>query len=204
MSKSKKLNLKNITLIAIGSTKIEETIKAINICQKSCDFGDIIFFSDQLNQYQYKIDPMQSIKDYDKFVVFDLPKIDFKTDFVLTIHWDGFIVNPNAWTQDFLHYDYIGAPWPWINNTVGNGGFCLKSRKFLQIQGDIVTPEILLKDPDDLFLSHRLRNEFIAHGCLYGDVMGYRFSTEYGGYFNHNSFGFHDFNPNPQFKPLLA
>lgn len=204
MSKSKKLNLKNITLIAIGSTKIEETIKAINICQKSCSFGDIIFFSDQFNPYQSKIDAMMSIKDYDKFVVFDLPKIDFNTDFILTIHWDGFIVNPNAWTSDFLQYDYIGAPWPWLNNTVGNGGFCLKSRKFLQVQNDIVTPEVTLKDPDDLFLAYRLRNEFTTHGCIYGDTVGYRFSTEYGGYYNHNSFGFHDFRPNPQFKPLLA
>jgi hypothetical protein len=199
----RKLHLKNITLIAIGSTRIEETLSAIEICKKTCIFKDIIFFSDKSNPYQQKVLPMQSIKDYDRFVVFDLPKMATDTDFILTIHWDGFIVNPNAWTEEFLTYDYIGAPWPWINNIVGNGGFCLKSKRFLQAQQQIVESISDLKDPDDLFLSFRTRQQFINLGCIYGDKIGYRFSTEYGGYFNHNSFGFHDFRPNPQFKPLL-
>ena len=25
---------------------------------------------------------------------------------------DGHIVNPHLWTNEFLKYDYIGAPWP--------------------------------------------------------------------------------------------
>ena len=31
------------------------------------------------------------------------------TDFVLTIQHDGFILNPDAWRDDFFDYDYIGA-----------------------------------------------------------------------------------------------
>ena len=50
-------------------------------------------------------------------------------DFNLIIHSDGFAVNSEAWTDEFLDYDYIGAVWPWQNNLVGNGGFCLRSRK---------------------------------------------------------------------------
>jgi len=28
------------------------------------------------------------------------------------VHADGFVVNPSAWRDEFLDYDYIGAPWP--------------------------------------------------------------------------------------------
>lgn len=201
---SKTISLKNICLVAIGSTKIDETLSAIDICKKNCIFKDIIFFSDKSNPYQYPISPMNSIKDYDKFVVFNLPNINISADFILTIHWDGFIVNPKAWTNKFLKYDYIGAPWPWIQNYVGNGGFCLKSRRFLQAQQEIIKNIDILNDPDDLFLSFKMRPEFLKRKCVYGDSVGYQFSTEYGGYFNHNSFGFHDFRPNPQFKPLIS
>jgi hypothetical protein len=201
--KSTSTPLNNITLIAIGSTKLEETIAAINICKKYFKFKDIIYFSDKQNPYQYKIAPMLSIKDYDRFVVFDLPNIKFNTDFILTIHWDGFIVNPKAWTSKFLKYDYIGAPWPWLDNRVGNGGFCLKSKKFLDSQAILVSNTSKLEDPDDIYLSIKLRDQFIKLGCKYGDKIGYAFATEYGGYYQHHSFGFHDLKLNPQFKPLI-
>jgi hypothetical protein len=203
---STKIDLSNTSLIAIGSTKIDETLKAIDICKTYCNFKEIIYFSDQSNPYQYKINSMTSIKDYDKFVVFDLPNINFDTDFILTIHWDGFIVNPNAWTNNFFQYDYIGAPWPHIHNIVGNGGFCLKSKKFLEAQKYLIKHLNIksLNDPDDFFLCYRLRKYFLDLNCKYGDDIGYCFSTEHGGYHYHNSFGFHDFRPNPSFKTLIG
>ena len=71
---------------------------------------------------------------------------------MLVIQDDGHIVNPSLWDEEFLKYDYIGLPWPfedsWIEkqlkeqrpiirkvypkNRVGNGGFSLRSRKFLE------------------------------------------------------------------------
>ena len=30
----------------------------------------------------------------------------------MLIHDDGFVVNPDSWQDDFLNYDYIGAPYP--------------------------------------------------------------------------------------------
>ena len=35
---------------------------------------------------------------------------------MLLIHADGFVVNSDSWTKDFLNYDYIGAPWPVPND----------------------------------------------------------------------------------------
>jgi hypothetical protein len=54
------------------------------------------------------------------------------SEFVLIFQQDGFIVNPELWSEDFLQYDYIGAPWPHMGPLhVGNGGFCLRSKKLL-------------------------------------------------------------------------
>ena len=67
---------------------------------------------------------------------------DVKTDFALTIHHDGYVINPEAWRDDWLQYDFIGAPWPASSHPchpgksdlpgrVGNDGFSLRSRAFM-------------------------------------------------------------------------
>jgi len=198
------LRLDNITLIAISSSKIELTNKAIDICLKECQFQNVLFFSDVKNEYHVPIEKLNSIKDYDKFVLKDLPGYLLKqeSDFFLTIHWDGFIVNPNAWSEIFLTYDYIGAPWPHFKYLCGNGGFCLKSRKFLYTQQLI--NNISTNKPDDVTLCIDYRNHFLQHKCVYPDAnMAFKFSTECCNYWKFNSFGFHDFKYNPQFKELI-
>lgn len=39
-----------------------------------------------------------------------------ETDYVLIVQYDGFILNPKAWMDEFLEYDYIGAPWWYTDN----------------------------------------------------------------------------------------
>ena len=197
------IDLKNITLVAIGSTKIEYTLKAIDICKKYANFYDIKYLTDVDTEHTVKINKLNSIKDYDYFVVKQLPKY-IDSDYVLTVHWDGFIVNPDSWTDKFFEYDYIGAPWPWMNSICGNGGFCLKSQKFLYAQQNIFFNMPEIKEPDDLTLCLYFKQDFLAMGCQYAPPdIAYKFSTEHGGYNNYNSFGFHDFRPNPQFKHLI-
>ena len=54
---------------------------------------------------------------------------------------DGYILDGSLWTEKFLKYDYVGAPWApnthFTKNSgteirVGNGGFSLRSRKLLR------------------------------------------------------------------------
>jgi len=56
------------------------------------------------------------------------------TDHALIIQNDGYAVNGSAWTDEFLEYDYIGAPWMHHpeHQRVGNGGFSLRSRRLFQ------------------------------------------------------------------------
>jgi hypothetical protein len=65
-------------------------------------------------------------EDYSHITLKMCPKICVE-EHNLIIHPDGFAVNREAWTDEFLEYDYIGACWG--DGTVGNGGFCLRSRK---------------------------------------------------------------------------
>lgn len=200
------LDLSNISLVAVGSTKIDETLAALDICSSNVIFKDITFYTDaEIKHQKYNIvniPKMNSIRDYDRFIICELP---FRTnaEFCLTIHWDGFIVNTKAWDPIFLKYDYIGAPWPWYKNICGNGGFCLKSRKFLENQKQLIS-KIQVNQPDDVILCVTYRNHFLLNDCKFAPPsIAYKFSTEYGDYSAHNSFGFHDFKYHPIFKELI-
>lgn len=78
-----------------------------------------------------KVHPMDA-REYNRFMLQDLHKY-VDTPHVLTFQTDGFILNPQLWDDDFLNYDYIGAPWADPQPLrVGNGGFSLRSQKMLK------------------------------------------------------------------------
>ena len=66
-------------------------------------------------------------------------------DHALYVQYDGFAVNPEAWTDEFLEYDYIGAIWA-DNNRVGNGGFSLRSRKLHEALAKMYVPEYFMNN----------------------------------------------------------
>jgi uncharacterized protein DUF5672 len=80
----------------------------------------------RLVQLSHPID----IQSYARFQVRKMHQV-IETDFILNIQADGFVTNASKWTDDFLKYDYIGAPWkkPQGQNgaRVGNSGFSLRS-----------------------------------------------------------------------------
>src|SRR5262249_57014048 len=71
----------------------------------------------------------KSVIAYQRALWYELPQW-LRTDHFLLIQWDGHPVNADAWTDEFLAYDYIGAPWQWYSpeTRVGNGGFSLPSQ----------------------------------------------------------------------------
>lgn len=203
----------NVILVALGSTKITETIKAIKHCQKLVSFYDTIYLTDStiddVKIRYIKTRNIPSIQDYQKFVVNESPEIilssisDSFNGHFLCINWDGFIVNPDAWTNEFLNYDYIGAPWPWFNHMVGNGGFCLKSVLFLKSQQEICK-NYTINHNEDVELCIVLRKYFELKRCKYAPTnISYKFSTEVGDMDCNKSFGFHDFKYHPNYKYII-
>ena len=153
------INIKKlpIDLISINCVNPIESLKALNYCNNLFSFNNTILFSNQNFQTdinQVNISSLNSIKEYNNFVL-SLNRY-IESDFVLIIQDDGHIVNPKMWLDEYLEYDYIGAPWPnsrkWKSrfkkkynkqtadqitknidkNQVGNGGFSLRSKKFLE------------------------------------------------------------------------
>ena len=111
------LELKNITLIALTSIKLDKTIKALLYSCKGIEFGAVKLVShvkpDNLpDSIQHEFCPkMSNIDEWNYAAIYELPK-HVDTEFCILIHDDGFIVNPESWRDEFLEYDYIGAPWP--------------------------------------------------------------------------------------------
>ena len=209
-----KLNLKNVTLVCVASDYkkpyVNMSVKAIEICQNFADFGAVKFFTDMpidTDLFEvHRILPITSIQEYNKFMLMKLPYV-IDTDYCLVIQYDGFIVNPYAWTDDFLKYDYIGA-----NGFLRfgrympvNGGFSLRSRKFLHAQKMIISNLELdnFEVNEDLLLVDYLRHYFESMGIKFAtNEIADKFSTENGNYDDNKSFGFHDFHFNLPYKIL--
>ena len=144
-----KRKLETVTLLGIDCVDLDRLVLAMNICQQEFEFAEVKILTsiDSKRSDVVKIEPIKSIGEYSKFVISELDKY-VDTEHVLIVQYDGFILNPEAWSAEFLQYDYIGAPWlvaDWaVENfdfpakllgqfVVGNGGFSLRSKKILKL-----------------------------------------------------------------------
>jgi len=205
-----KINLPNITLVAVACVRVQETVKAIEKSCSSINFGSVklitheeigskLFETIQIHKLDYE--------QYNRFVVYELHKY-IDTVFALIIQDDGFVTGPNQWRDEFLEYDYIGAPWPLPIDTfsyrdpfgnlirVGNGGFSLRSKKLLSLPTKLNLEwksYFGFFNEDGFFTCHN-RHLFEKEGCVFAPI-------EVAKYFSHESpipetygitpFGFH-------------
>lgn len=165
-----KIELKNVTLLGIDCVDVERLRLAINICQNDFEFYEVKILTslDVANKENViKIKSINSTEEYSNFVINDLWQY-VNTSHVLLVQYDGFILNPEAWTDEYLDYDYIGAPWlvaDWsVTNfsfpqelvgkfVVGNGGFSLRSKKILTLTSQLSKTEKITKlHPEDVSL----------------------------------------------------
>ena len=146
------LNLKNITLVAMSSIDIDKTIKALEYSAKDINFHDIKLITDvPISHDNIKvcyIDKISSIDQWNYNIFFNLTNY-IDSEYAILIHDDGFIINAESWRQEFLEYDYIGAPWAYCNNCfiaksgehirVGNS-VSLRSKKLMDIPNRLKIP----------------------------------------------------------------
>lgn len=174
------IELKNITLICVdGRMSPKENLdsfKSLLYSSKDINFGEIKLIScinhpisNDKNIEFIKIPPM-SISEYNNFIIKKL--YDYvDTEYVIIVQNDGFILNYHLWVDDFLNYDYIGSPW--INHEhynrirVGNGGFSLRSKKFLEI-GKNKCPFSGFNEDHLVCITYR--NIFLENGIKYAPV----------------------------------
>jgi len=175
----KKIDLNNITLIGADCVDVTRLERVAMICESFARFGAVkILSSQEGKRYPVKkIRHLGSIGEYSRFMIRELyPHV--KTEFALVIQHDGFILNPEAWTEEFLHFDYIGAPW-WYSDgrNVGNGGFSLRSRKLLKILA--TDPHIRKFSPEDHHICRTYRKYLESKGIKFApEYLAARFSVE--------------------------
>ena len=130
---------------------------------------------------------------YSAFCLHHLYKY-FNTSHCLIVQHDGWIVNSDAWRDEWLEYDYVGCQTVWTEpgeeGKGGNGGFSLRSRKLMELAS------LTAHDPhpEDMVLSclppRGIRNELEAAGCKFAPAKVQKiFGLErqpYSGQFGHH------------------
>lgn len=149
------INLPDVTLAAISSIRIEETIQALEKSSENIKFGDVKFITHQIPNYlSDKIEYnycsyINNIMAFNHLAFSNLGQY-VQTKYLLLIQYHGFVINPGSWTDEFLQFDWGGAPWPIVNGAymandgsrsrVGNGGFSLRSKKLLDLPNKLGLP----------------------------------------------------------------
>ena len=190
MKKDKKLKLPQVTLVAITSVHLYETVRALKYSMRDIEFGEVVLLSHDKPFYLPKeitfkqIDKLCNVDEYSYFCVYRLADY-VTTEYALTVQHDGFVVNPSSWMDEFLEYDYVGSPWPLPKDElrfrdeegnivrVGNGGVSLRSRKLMEYPKKVNLPWEKTASGDyneDCFLCCKYRKRMEVDGIKYAPL----------------------------------
>jgi hypothetical protein len=193
------IQLPNVTLIGVDCADINRLIRSADVSTRDIQFGAVKLLSSIASNDPrvVKCRPIKSKAEYSKFMMKELSD-HVHTDYALVIQYDGHVINWQAWDDEFLKYDYIGATW-WFKDgmNVGNGGFSLRSKKLMEALKD---PRFVHTHPEDMHIARTYRAQLEEMGCVFApDEVANRFSIEaystpapankYAG-----QFGFHGYN----------
>ena len=217
-----------MTLICVSGIKIEDALFALKTCADQIAFAAVKLIGvsepstlpEGIAFEKAENSQLDSIDEYSHYVLYDLWR-HVETDHCLVVQADGYILNPDSWTDEFLDYDYIGAPW-FISDSayidpfgkhqqVGNGGFSLRSKKLLttpsrvDIPWDVNASDFykhmgagLLSEDGNICVHNR--HLFEADGCRFAPLeVACKFSIEnrLREHRGTKSFGFHKHFPSP-------
>ena len=132
------------------------------------------------------IDKFNNMDEYNFFMIKRYNDY-IETEFMINIHNDGFVINPEVWSDEFLDYDYIGALWTIVSpdtihgvnqsNRVGNGGFSLRSKKFMTIAQKHCP--FIQGMPEDVICCRINREIFLSNGVKFApDNIAAKFAVE--------------------------
>lgn len=204
-----KKRLTNVTLMGIDCLDADRVAKALDISSQAIDFAEVKLLTSlpTADPRKVEIPRIDSIEAFSEFCIRDLHKY-VDTEYVLLVQYDGFILNPGSWEDDFLNYDYIGAPWlvaEWSlrdfdfpesllgQRVVGNGGFSLRSKRFLETSARLADDGAFGKcHPEDVVLCVWDRAAVEAAGIRFAPPeTAARFSIEGDDDAYDKQFGFH-------------
>ena len=192
-----KIDLPEVTLIAVSSIRIHETILALQRSYRDINFAEVKLITHEKpinlpSDIKYEqCNPINNILDYNNLVFSGLyPYV--KTSHCLLIQYDGWVIHPQMWNKYWLQFDFIGAPWVWKEKDylsvdgkehirVGNGGVSIRSHKLLSLPKQYNIPLVCDRgywnEDGNICVYHRDR--FLQLGIKFAPVeIAARFSHE--------------------------
>lgn len=192
----------DITYVVIDTLNHTLSAQALERSHERFPLKNALIFSDKADHWNgreiLKIPEIKSTKDYNSVVFFELPK-QLKTDFALFIQYDGFVLSGDLFSEQYLNWDYIGAPWPHYSDfTVGNGGFSLRSKKLVNSIQKYLLPNDL-HSAEDVVICRYLRARLEENDDLQfapekiAEMFSYEMRRP-----NFDTFGFHGLSHLPE------
>jgi hypothetical protein len=175
------LKLPNVTLICLTGVNLEGHKEALEASYKDIEFGGVKLIWDE---------KCNSIDEWNRKIIYDLPRY-VDTDFALLIHADGYVLDASLWKDEFLDYDFIGAPWPLPTDDysyrdeigelvrVGNS-VSIRSKKLMERVAKFPWKSYYGNTNEDGFIAVHHRQELMKEGFKFAPLdLAVHFSKEH-------------------------
>lgn len=167
------LDLSKVTLICLTNRDFEGHKRALDKSSEDIKWGASKIIWDE---------KITGIDEWNRKIIYELHNY-VDTDFAMLIHGDGYVVNPQAWKDEFLDYDYIGAPWPLPKDNysyrtpteeiirVGNS-VSIRSKRIMELPSKLGFDwkSYYGNTNEDGFLCVHNRNKLIEAGCKFAPL----------------------------------
>lgn len=201
-------NLPDVTLVAITTRDFGTTVTALKKSIQQIKPHSVLFFSNiKFEDPDYEcivIPKFKNWEEYNEFVCKELWRY-ITTSHVLLVQHDGHVLDGSVWTDEFLEYDYIGAPWTYKDGrNVGNGGFSMRSKRLMHIMAtdEFITSQGIYSPEDEVICRlYRKYLEQIHNVSFAPEELAHQFAYEMHPP-KHPTFGFHNHFHEP-FKEFI-
>lgn len=201
------IHLPNVTLIIADTRNYGQAYNAIQKTLREITPAKTLFFTNMKAEFTgveiVQIQTMYNKSAYSKWMIKELGNQDIQTSHILVIQHDGFVLDGAVWDDEYLEYDYVGAPWLEQDGAnVGNGGFSLRSMKLQKILAE----DSFIKGlhPEDNYICRVYRDylEQTYQIKFAPDHVAHRFSYELHEP-KDKTFGFHANFHRPYVEPIV-
>lgn len=168
-----KIKLPQVTLICLTNKDFEGHKKAMDKSCEGIEWGAVKLIWDE---------KMKSIDDWNYKIIYELHNY-VDTEFAMLIHADGYVVHPEKWKDEFLEYDYVGAPWPLptdnysYRDAIGNiirvgNGVSLRSKRIMELPSQLgfAWMSYYGNTNEDGYLCCHRRQSLIGEGIRYAPL----------------------------------
>lgn len=168
------LNLPQVTLFAFCTIDHAAANYAFEYSQRGIEFGDSLVFTDKPEFFPTakNVHVVAPLKSYQDGCVqhctqsYNLIPPRLKTSHMLSVQWDGFVLRPDLWDDEFLNYSLLGSlmfDWAPCNH-----GFVMFRRDYYECLRKLnLPPTYEACSPCDQIICIRHREAMEKLGCQF-------------------------------------